>query len=895
LLLEHGDSASIRNHRGLYPSDVAVQLNFDSLATKLRDHVRKFQVDCNWTEIQFPRPLPVRFHHSTTVVGEFIFIIGGCNHSNRSEATEYYSSIIKLDLNNNQWEEFQQEKLKIAGHSVSLVGNILYISGGFFGPSENQLHHELLSLNTETFECIQLQTLNDTPHYFHQSICMSRLNISFFACKPNTDENAAKYFNMIHLYDIKNNAFLKLPTMSTSSGCPAYREQYSAHKVGEKVLLFGGKYKGILYDDLWEYDAKANSWTALFPSGHRPTPRYLHAAATTSTHYFVFGGHDQAQDRTLDDFYGLDTKQTRWVSYHFGSSLPPPREGCYSLFSFQNNIYAFGGVFASSPSLIQLMEKENETKSKELNGSPALDIQQSPKDSPVDTKESSFKRRLGTVSMLTKELDAARTSDTSEHIRAFLDSRTLAPAGKRKKKQTVSELMDAANELEEYSDTLCQDVLHFIAILRPMTEGKAPSTLIDGQDALQVLSGMCQDLTQFIDEQKPPEVFGQSSVIHSKLKLKAKTGGGGGGSNTCQFFTIKTYCMQHYESLQLPPPFVEDARPDSFQSQDKMLQTRFHLVNELLSTETEYVRDLGAVVGFFIKPLGNEFKDIINQYDFNSLFKNLESILEFNRRFLSDLQDEYKKPAEEQNFGGVFLSHMDGFKKYLVYCANQSSAGETLTKLERENVEFNQYKDTCATLLPSKKQQLDSFIIKPFQRICRYPLLLKELRKNTPSNWPTYSNILTAISEINVIVQATNDSKKHTDSLVEIMEIQNRFVLGPGDTDLMQMHKWTFIKFDTLRIVDKKTKFSSKLITFVLFREVIVIAQPKGKKLYRLYTFPSEHLQVIDSEIHDKKKHFIFCVVNTTDNSKFDVAASSLEEKNSWITSLRECASYWSQ
>ena len=36
LLLEYGDTASVRNHRGDYPSDVAIKLNFASLATKLQ-------------------------------------------------------------------------------------------------------------------------------------------------------------------------------------------------------------------------------------------------------------------------------------------------------------------------------------------------------------------------------------------------------------------------------------------------------------------------------------------------------------------------------------------------------------------------------------------------------------------------------------------------------------------------------------------------------------------------------------------------------------------------------------------------------------------------------------------------------------------------------------------
>ena len=42
LLLAHGDFASIRNHRGHYPSDVAEQLNFDHLASILKGFIVLF-------------------------------------------------------------------------------------------------------------------------------------------------------------------------------------------------------------------------------------------------------------------------------------------------------------------------------------------------------------------------------------------------------------------------------------------------------------------------------------------------------------------------------------------------------------------------------------------------------------------------------------------------------------------------------------------------------------------------------------------------------------------------------------------------------------------------------------------------------------------------------------
>ena len=957
-----------------------------------------------------------------------MYIIGGCDNRDIFNATTFYDSIIKLNIKTGKWEEFHEAQLSLAGHSVSHNGSIIYISGGYSSNSQDSLNHSLFSLNTETMECNTLiPNLEDTPHKNHPSAIISKTNILFFACKTSqtiydkdetTTKNENLYFNMIHLYNIKSNKFLKLPTMSSTGSFPPFREYYSAIQVLDKVFLFGGIYNSIIFDDLWVYDAKANSWNCVFPSGHTPTPRYLHSSCVKDNEFLIFGGFNSLDLNdpntiSLNDFYGLDTKQMRWVKYNFNETrLPPHHEGLYSLFCADKKIYSFGSSKSSflttSQNLIQLSDsffhgsydnttltpvasntsnndhinnnninvnydKNNQNKNKNItiqinnnendhlhslrsksmepspirnysssslsaNSSPRRVSPQSSSTSPssqltptsshhnhvINTntspttsssvivptqrskkRKSSISSSTGpmstlkklAVSNLSKDLDDNHhfePSNDSEHLHTELLNRSLAPIRRINKNRKVNEMIEIAFELEDYSDTLCQDVLHFISILNPLLHGQQETTTKEENNNTedennllkQQIQGMCQDLYHFIEEQKPkiPNEF-QSGYTKPKPIKPSKSSL---ISNTNQ--TIKNSCTQHYESLTLPSPYQDELKPPEFASFSKNLQTRFHIVNEILSTETEYVRDLGAIIGIFMLPLKNELKEFINQYDLNSLFKNLESLFDVNKSFLQKLIEECKKLPKEQDIGGVFLSFMENFRKYLVYCANQIAAGETLSRLEKENFEFSQFLDVCLTLPPSKNQSLDSFIIKPFQRICRYPLLLKELRKNTPPDWPFFGNLSLAISEINVIVQAANDSKKHTDSLVEIMEIQNQFIIGTGDTDLMQMHRWTFIKDASFRVVEKQKKISSKTFHFVLFSEVLIIAQPKGKKLQRIYSFPTENILIFDSN-ERLKGLFTFSIVNITNNAKVDVACSSQETKDFWVSTINKCGS----
>ena len=69
-------------------------------------------------------------------------------------------------------------------------------------------------------------------------------------------------------------------------------------------------------------------------------------------------------------------------------------------------------------------------------------------------------------------------------------------------------------------------------------------------------------------------------------------------------------------------------------------------------------------------------------------------------------------------------------------------------------------------------EDLNGYLIKPFQRICRYVLLLKELMKQTPANWPDCDGLNTAIESIDVVVRRANETQRVMDNLTKIEQIQ---------------------------------------------------------------------------------------------------------------------------
>ena len=62
---------------------------------------------------------------------------------------------------------------------------------------------------------------------------------------------------------------------------------------------------------------------------------------------------------------------------------------------------------------------------------------------------------------------------------------------------------------------------------------------------------------------------------------------------------------------------------------------------------------------------------------------------------------------------------------YKVFCANQQQSLAAVDQQIKKNSEFKKNLDICHTDPRCKGLFLQSFLIKPIQRVCKYPLLLR--------------------------------------------------------------------------------------------------------------------------------------------------------------------------
>ncbi|XP_066857016.1 dynamin-binding protein isoform X1 [Anser cygnoides] len=249
--------------------------------------------------------------------------------------------------------------------------------------------------------------------------------------------------------------------------------------------------------------------------------------------------------------------------------------------------------------------------------------------------------------------------------------------------------------------------------------------------------------------------------------------------------------------LSSQTPSLETSSAASESPEHRMLEKRSKVIEELLQTERDYIRDLEMCVERIMVPLQQAQMQSV---DFEGLFGNIQVVISFSKQLLSTLE-------ASDAIGPVFLAQraeLEGV--YRVYCQNHDEAIALLETYEKDEKIQKLLVDLLDSLRSLYSEwgctnyiNLGSFLIKPVQRVMRYPLLLMELLSATPESHPDKAPLtaaLLAVKEINVNI---NEYKRRKDLVLKYRK---------GDEDSL-MEKISKLNFHS--IIKKSNRVSSHL------------------------------------------------------------------------------------
>uniref|UniRef100_A0A8C4ZW14 TIAM2 n=1 Tax=Gadus morhua TaxID=8049 RepID=A0A8C4ZW14_GADMO len=193
------------------------------------------------------------------------------------------------------------------------------------------------------------------------------------------------------------------------------------------------------------------------------------------------------------------------------------------------------------------------------------------------------------------------------------------------------------------------------------------------------------------------------------------------------------------------------------------------VIQELVDTEKSYVKDLACLFDIYLKPLQDE--TFLTLDEMESLFGSLPEMLDFQRVFLQTLEEKIasspdfstlETPAQFKrllfSLGASFLYYADHFKLYSGFCANHIKVQKVLERVKTDRA----FKEFLDARNPTKQHSstLESYLIKPVQRVLKYPLLLRELVSLTDVESEEHYHLNEALKAMEKVASHINDMQK---------------------------------------------------------------------------------------------------------------------------------------
>ncbi|XP_063995287.1 dynamin-binding protein-like [Diachasmimorpha longicaudata] len=244
---------------------------------------------------------------------------------------------------------------------------------------------------------------------------------------------------------------------------------------------------------------------------------------------------------------------------------------------------------------------------------------------------------------------------------------------------------------------------------------------------------------------------------------------------------------------------ISTPSPESSSAKQKRADKRQNVISELVITEKEYVRDLKVTYETFnlYNPNHLESRGI----DVVVLFGNILEVIHTAEELLDSILRAMKGKNEDlQTIAPCFLMMKDKLQiTYGKYCGNHEAALSLLKKYEENREIMIIFEKGIETL---RHQvicfDMSSILIKPVQRILKYPLMLYELVKCTEDDHPDKPGIEEAWKAMTKVASHINEYKRRKDIVSKYL-----------DTDNTLMAKMS--KLNMHSVAKKSSRLSAKL------------------------------------------------------------------------------------
>uniref|UniRef100_A0A8C3C9Q4 Rho guanine nucleotide exchange factor 4 n=1 Tax=Cairina moschata TaxID=8855 RepID=A0A8C3C9Q4_CAIMO len=289
-------------------------------------------------------------------------------------------------------------------------------------------------------------------------------------------------------------------------------------------------------------------------------------------------------------------------------------------------------------------------------------------------------------------------------------------------------------------------------------------------------------------------------------------------------------------------------------------QMRTNVINEILSTERDYIKHLKDICEGYIKQCRKR-ADMFTEEQLKTIFGNIEDIYRCQKKFVKALEKKFNKDHPHlSEVGSCFLEYQTEFQIYSEYCNNHPNACMELSRLTKVN-KYVYFFEACRLLQKMIDISLDGFLLTPVQKICKYPLQLAELLKYTNPQHRDFKDVEAALNAMKNVARLINERKRRLENIDKIAQWQSSIEDWEGEDVLVKSSELIY-SGELTKISHPQAKSQQRM--FFLFDHQLVCC--KKDLLRRDILYYKSRINMDDMEILDvedgKDKDFSISVKN---------------------------------
>ncbi|KAB5535970.1 hypothetical protein PHYPO_G00123960 [Pangasianodon hypophthalmus] len=276
-------------------------------------------------------------------------------------------------------------------------------------------------------------------------------------------------------------------------------------------------------------------------------------------------------------------------------------------------------------------------------------------------------------------------------------------------------------------------------------------------------------------------------------------------------------------------------------------QMRANVINEIMSTERDYIKHLKDICEGYIKQCRKR-TDMFTEEQLRTIFGNIDELYRFQKKFLKALEKKYNKEQPHlSEIGSCFLENQTDFQIYSEYCNNHPNACVQLSKLMKMK-KYVFFFEACRLLQKMIDISLDGFLLTPVQKICKYPLQLAELLKYTNPQHRDYKDVEAALNAMKNVARLINERKRRLENIDKIAQWQSSIEDWEGE-DVLSRSSDLIFSGDLTKISQPQAKGQQRM--FFLFDHQLVFCKKdllRRDILYYKGRLDMDQMEVVDVE-----------------------------------------------